>query len=313
MRDHQRPALALDQVGDAQVLLLEQTLGVHQQHHDLGETDGVDACRRPNSFSSFSWMRGGRRSPAVSCRRKVRPFQFRSTAMVSRVIPASGPVSRRSSPSSRFTSVDLPEFGRPTTATRIGRTASLDILRSIGVRFSGDVRQGFAQRLEQIDQPLAVLGRDADRIAETELVGLQHPGAAALALGLVGDDDHRLAGAPHQIGKGAVVRHRSGFRIEHEEHRVGLLDRQLGLRQHPAGEALGVGLFKPGGIDDGEVQIAEPGLTLAPVAGDAGQVVDQRQAPADQPVEQRGLADVRPPDDRDGEAHGHWMPSFRRA
>ena len=233
--------------------------------------------------------------------------------MVSRVMPASGPVSMRSSPSSRFTSVDLPEFGRPTTATRIGRTASLDILRRIGVRLSGDVRQGFAQRLEQIDQPLAVLGRDADRIAETKLIGFQHPGAAALALGLVGDDDHRLAGAPHQIGKGAVVRHRSGLRIEHEEHRVGLLDRQLGLRQHAAGEALGVGLFEARGVDDGEVQIAEPGLALAPVAGDAGQVVDQRQAPADQPVEQRGLADVRPPDDGDGEAHGHWMPSFRRA
>ena len=198
--------------------------------------------------------------------------------MVSRVMPASGPVSMRSSPSSRFTSVDLPEFGRPTTATRIGRTRVAQLRPAASASgFPVDVRQGFAQRLEQIDQPLAVLGRDADRIAETELIGFQHPGAAALALGLVGDHDHRLAGAPHQIGEGAVVRHRSGLGIEHEEHRVGLLDRQLGLRQHAAGEALGAGLFEPRGIDDGEVQIAEPGLALAPVAGDAGPVVDQRQ------------------------------------
>ncbi len=39
--------------------------------------------------------------------------------------PASGPVSMRSLAEQRFTSVDLPELGRPTMATRIVRTASL--------------------------------------------------------------------------------------------------------------------------------------------------------------------------------------------
>ena len=48
-------------------------------------------------------------------------------------------------------------------------------------------------------------------------------------------------------------------------------------------------------------EVAEPRLALAPVAGDARQVVDQRQPPADQPVEQRRLADVRPADDGDAE------------
>ena len=46
------------------------------------------------------------------------------------------------------------------------------------------------------------------------------------------------------------------------------------------------------------MQVAEPRLALAAVPGHAGQVVDQRQAPPDQPVEQRRLADVRPADDR---------------
>ena len=233
--------------------------------------------------------------------------------MVSRVMPASGPVSMRSSPSSRFTSVDLPEFGRPTTATRIGRTASGVSSTGVGSGFPVTSGKRLAERLEQIDQPLAVLGRDADRIAETELIGFHHPGAAAFALGLVGHHDHGLAGAAHQIGEGAVLRHRAGLGVEHEEHRVGLLDGHLGLRQHAAGEALGAGILEAGGVDDGEVQIAEAGLPLPPVAGDARPVVDQRHAPADQPVEQRGLADVRPPDDGDGEAHAHWMLSFHRA
>ncbi len=45
--------------------------------------------------------------------------------MVSRVMPASGPVSRRSSPSRRLISVDLPTFGRPNAgkSTLINRLA----------------------------------------------------------------------------------------------------------------------------------------------------------------------------------------------
>ena len=109
-----------------------------------------------------------------------------------------------------------PDHGDSDWAHRVGSfLGSLD-------RLARDVRQGFAKRLEQIDQPLAVLGRDADRIAETEFIGFHHPRAAAFALGLVGHHDHRLAGAAHQIGEGAVLRHRSGLGVEHEEHRVGL-------------------------------------------------------------------------------------------
>jgi hypothetical protein len=43
--------------------------------------------------------------------------------MESRVVPASGLVSSRSSPSRRLINVDLPALGRPTIATRIGRVS----------------------------------------------------------------------------------------------------------------------------------------------------------------------------------------------
>src|SRR6185369_922762 len=105
-------------------------------------------------------------------------------------------------------------------------------------------------------------------------------------------------------------RHRSGLGVEHEEHRVSLPDRRLGLRHHAAGQRLGARFFEARGVDDGEVEIAETSLALPPVAGDAGPVVDQRHAPPDQAVEQRGLADVRPPDNGDGEAHAHWCSAF---
>ena len=76
------------------------------------------------SFSSPSWTLAFRRSPAVSTSRIVRPPQDQSTGMASRVMPASGPVSRRSSPIRRLTSVDLPAFGLPTMAIRSGRASS---------------------------------------------------------------------------------------------------------------------------------------------------------------------------------------------
>ena len=78
-----------------------------------------------DSFSSLSSMRERRRRPAVSNTRNSRPFQVTSTAMESRVVPASGLVSKRSSPRRRLIIVDLPAFGRPSTATRIGRAERL--------------------------------------------------------------------------------------------------------------------------------------------------------------------------------------------
>ena len=62
---------------------------------------------------AVSISRTGRGSPFGSC-------HSQSTAIESRVIPASGPVIIRSSPSMRLMSVDLPAFGRPTMASFSG-------------------------------------------------------------------------------------------------------------------------------------------------------------------------------------------------
>ena len=109
--------------------------------------------------------------------------------------------------------------------------------------------------------------------------------------------------AAHEIGEGAVDRRQAGARIDQEEDRIGRGDRGFGLRPHAAGQALGRRLLEAGGVDHREGEIAEPRLALAAVAGDARPVVDQREPLADQPVEQRRLADIRPADDGDGEAH----------
>src|SRR6202008_547217 len=80
-------------------------------------------------------------------------------------------------------------------------------------------------------------------------------------------------------------------------------ERALGLRPHAAAERFGRRLLEPGRIDQAKFEIGDAAFALAAVAGDAGRVVDQRQWPSGEPVEQRRFADIRPPDDRDRETH----------
>ena len=94
-----------------------------------------------------------------------------------------------------------------------------------------------------------------------------------------------------------------GARIDHEQDRVAIDKRCFRLRAHAARERLQIAFLEACGVDDGEGKVRDPALALAAVAGDARLIVDQGQPAADQPVEQRRLADVRPADDRDLGAH----------
>ena len=127
------------------------------------------------------------------------------------------------------------------------------------------------------------------------------PASPARPFRLVGDEHDRLADDAEELGEVRVERRHAGARVDHEEAEIGRADRRFGLRAHAAGEAVRRRFVEAGGIDGGEAQVAETRLALAAVAGDAGQIVDQRQPPADQPVEQRRLADIRPADDGDAE------------
>ena len=89
------------------------------------------------SFSTFSTIRDFRRRPAVSKILSLRPFHSASSPIESRVMPGSGPVSRRSWPRIWLMSVDLPAFGRPSTAMRRGLARSSSLPSSSSPRTSG--------------------------------------------------------------------------------------------------------------------------------------------------------------------------------
>ena len=166
------------------------------------------------------------------------------------------------------------------------------------------LRHQRAQRVVEIAEALAMLGRNLDRIAKPERIGFHRAGIALPALALVGDQNHRLVGAAREIGKGAVVRRQTRARVDHEHQGIGKPDRGLGLLLHPRGQRTLGALVEARGIDDGEFEIAETPLALAAVAGDAGLVIDQRELLSDQPVEQRRFSDIGPADNGNGEG-GH--------
>ena len=112
-----------------------------------------------------------------------------------------------------------------------------------------------------------------------------------------------LSGAPDGRGEMAVGGGDPGARVDDEQDRVAVEKRRLRLRAHAAGKSLRIALLEPGRVHDGESEIGEPRLALAPVARHPGLIVDQGELPPDQPVEQGRLADIRPADDRDL-AHG---------
>ena len=139
-------------------------------------------------------------------------------------------------------------------------------------------------------------GAHRDGITESEREELPQIGLALVVVGLVGDDERLMTAAPQPVGDGLVVLATADRGVDHEQHEVGLVDGGLDLladlrleivaARHPAA-----------GVDHTERHTEPLGFELLAVARDTGPVLDDRRLLADDAIEQRALADVRPPDD----------------
>ena len=202
----------------------------------------------------------------------------------------------RSSPSRRFTSVDLPTFGRPTTATRgPSSSASASISGS-----DGELRE---DRVHQRRDALAVRGGDRVRRAEPEFVELRGRDRGVQPLGLVRDEPDARARLPQLPGDPAILRRHALARVGEEDDRVGLGDRRRRLLRHLAEQSVSRHRLEPAGIDDVVRPVPEPAVAVVPVAREAGGVGDERVPRPRQAVEESRLADVGPADDDDGGFH----------
>ena len=90
-----------------------------------------------------------------------------------------------------------------------------------------------------------------------------------------------------------------GRRVDDEQDDVGLGDREPGLLLDARLDRVVRVELEPAGVDDDEPPAVPLGVAVQPVAGRPGAVLDDRRALAEEPVEQRALADVRSADDGD--------------
>ena len=247
--DDQRPALALDEIGERQVLLLERDRRVEQQDHDLGE---AHRAQRVGDRELLELLDDSRAPPQA---RRVEEFELAALPSVSmpiesRVMPGSGPVSSRSSPRMRLSSVDLPALGRPSTAMRSGFVGSSSLPSSSSPRTSGFavvllVRIESGGGRQGVDAARHRARRGPRRARRKRRSGRRGRGrrrrrrrrararpSALLATRMIGLPARRTAAA-----KWRSVGGDPGAGVDEEEDRVAVGERGLGLRAHAARRA----------------------------------------------------------------------------
>ncbi len=162
--------------------------------------------------------------------------------------------------------------------------------------------RGLGKRLQHGVQHVAgtaaVQRRDRVGLAEAERPERGGVGLTALSVDLVGTEHDGLAGPAQQLDHGLVGVGGADRGVDHEDDRVGHLDRVLGLGGDGGVEPEDV-LLPAARVDDLEATARPLGLVADPVTGDAGLVLDHGLTTADDAVHQRRLADVRTADDRE--------------
>ena len=222
-------------------------------------------------------------------KRQVRSPISMSSSTGSTVVPATLSTTTRSDPASLFSREDLPTLGLPTSAIRRGPPTSPKRLR----RRLGQRGQ---DRVEHVARAAAVQRRDREGLAEPEVPEPGGLGLGALVVDLVGRQHDRLAGLAQDLDDCLVRVGDADRGVDDEEHGVGQRDGDLGLQRDPLEESLRVRV-PAAGVDDGERAAVPVGVVGDAVAGDAGLVLDDGLAAADDPVDQRRLPDVGAADD----------------
>ena len=154
-------------------------------------------------------------------------------------------------------------------------------------------------RVEQVARAVSVHRGERNRVAEAEPVELQRVRLAPGLVDLVRDQEDRLVRVPEDRRQLLVARRDPGPGVDDEEDEVGFGDRRPRLVGDLLGQRRAVGDVDAARVDEQEAVAGPLADELLAVARDSGCLVDDGLASAGQPVDERGLADVREADDGD--------------
>ena len=193
---------------------------------------------------------------------------------------------------SRRTELGLGELGH----LLLGEVLGCDRYRRLGL---GRWREALDDQVGEVAGVATVLCRDGDGRVEAEGVELDRIGFAGRVVALVDDEDHRSFGASQAVRDLVVERGDSGVGVHHEQDEIGLLHSYPCLLLDALLDVRSGLELQAAGVDHGEGAAGPLRGAVHAVAGGAGDIGDDRDALADEPVEERALADVGAADDRD--------------
>ena len=144
----------------------------------------------------------------------------------SRVVPGWSATITRARPRIAFSSDDLPTLGRPRMATRISSSSTT------GRASGAELVEPLDDLVQQVADRPAVERRDHHRVAQPQRVQLERRGLALGVVHLVRDDHHRRPRSAQDLGDLLIAGGQPGGGVDHQQHEVGLLDGDPGLRGH---------------------------------------------------------------------------------
>ncbi len=320
--DDECAAFLDNMVGDFQVLYLKTFGRIEQQYDDFGKVDGVAGVGDRQLFELVLHLGPLAHPGGIDQANPAFVLQWRNIALFIgfalfrvRIVP--NPLDRDAvARNARFRPgnqtllaqqfVDECRFARIGSADDGQLQYGVMRLRVLDLeRAAVDMRQQF---LKQVGHAFTMLAADRDRFAKTERVAFENAVITLLALGLVDREHHGCIATPQPTPDFLVERSNARASVYQEQGNLCPRNRRLGLHPHPPGQSVRVFILIARRIDDGEFEIEQAAFALAPVAGDAGRVIDKRQLLANQPVEKSRLADIGPTDN--GYRRQHCQLSF---
>ena len=300
-RQHHGAAGVEDEAGDVRVLVGHALLGVDQQQHHVGRFDGLQRLDDRKLLDRLEHLALAAQAGGVD------QLELLAIALkLDRDGIARG-ARQIKGHQALFAQPGVDEGGFADVGAPRHRQAD----GRVGVGFGLVLRLGQIQGVERGFQhaahALAVRGRDGNHLAQTQFIELGQLRAGAHALGLVGHQQRRLAQAAQVIGDVVVLRRQAVARIDHEDDHIGLGHRLARLLGHFLEDARFGRRLEAAGVDDDVFAVAQPPLTIVPVARQPRKVGHDGIAAFRQPVEQRGFAHIGPPHQRD---HGFHRPTF---
>ncbi len=155
------------------------------------------------------------------------------------------------------------------------------------------------QLVEQVADAGAVLGGHLEKRVEAELVELHRRVARAAHVGLVHHREDRDVGATDLADDLGIAGHEPLLTVEHEHQDVGLREGALAALEDQLVERIVARAEHAPRVEQREVEIVPGDGLFDHVAGRAGHGRDNGAARPRDPVEERGLADIRPSDEHD--------------